>query len=410
MIAPLFKFYREDFLSNMTDTITNLLAQSTIGPFNQVEDQPADPSQVNGLPHDLTANQNFAFSLQGAVASLEQSAAQSLNIHGAAPQNNGLTQPQSDQNRTGARATTNQANTKPLSASQNTLTQNPAQSQPNTTAPITNQAQAPQNLSSTNIQSPHINSPFTPSLTQVLPASANALTGSPLLARQSAIQSTPAASALPAVQNVGPANRNLNAPLSRSPRTIATTQTAPTSPDETSESFTRFVASRLRSATFQGGQTQFDVRLDPPELGRVDIRLIAGDKSIDSLILSFENQSTLDYFRQDRESLNTTLQEAGFDTDKNNISFELTKNDNSFDSHKDGHPYTENTAQDQPTDGHNSSDGFNILTNLNEHSQTLPLNIGSSQTIFIDKEGARNVFRDFSSLPPHPQKLINIHL
>jgi len=89
----------------------------------------------------------------------------------------------------------------------------------------------------------------------------------------------------------------------------------------TQESFARLISTRLANQN-----TQFDVRLDPPELGRVAIRFEAGEKA--SLNLAFEQQSTLDLFQRDSDALFALLRESGIDTgDEFQLSFEHAHRD-----------------------------------------------------------------------------------
>src|SRR5262249_22734419 len=63
------------------------------------------------------------------------------------------------------------------------------------------------------------------------------------------------------------------------------------------------------------GNKRFDIRLDPPELGRIDVRLDVdqGGKVTSRLIV--ERADTLDLLRRDAPQLERALQHAGLNTD-----------------------------------------------------------------------------------------------
>lgn len=74
---------------------------------------------------------------------------------------------------------------------------------------------------------------------------------------------------------------------------------------------------------FEGKSTSIEVRLDPPELGRVQVSLdVAADNKV-SAVVAAENPATLaDLVRSARE-LERALQEAGLDLDSGGLSFDL---------------------------------------------------------------------------------------
>jgi flagellar hook-length control protein FliK len=65
----------------------------------------------------------------------------------------------------------------------------------------------------------------------------------------------------------------------------------------------------------QDGQKRFDIRLDPPELGRIDVRLDvdSGGKVTSRLVV--ERAETLDLLRRDAPQLERALQHAGLNTE-----------------------------------------------------------------------------------------------
>ena len=70
------------------------------------------------------------------------------------------------------------------------------------------------------------------------------------------------------------------------------------------------------------GATRFQIRLDPPELGRVDINLeMKGDNA--TLRLVVERSETLDFLARDARTLERALQDAGVKADAGQMEFSL---------------------------------------------------------------------------------------
>jgi chemotaxis protein MotD len=65
----------------------------------------------------------------------------------------------------------------------------------------------------------------------------------------------------------------------------------------------------------QEGGKRFDIRLDPPELGRVDVRLNVDDNGKVTSHLVVERAETLDLLRRDQPQLERALQQAGLNSD-----------------------------------------------------------------------------------------------
>jgi len=82
------------------------------------------------------------------------------------------------------------------------------------------------------------------------------------------------------------------------------------------------------AARAQAGRNRFEIRLDPPELGRIDVRLdIARGGHVTSR-LTVDRVETLDALRRDAGDLQKALQDAGFKTADNGMQFTLR--DHSF--------------------------------------------------------------------------------
>ena len=77
------------------------------------------------------------------------------------------------------------------------------------------------------------------------------------------------------------------------------------------------------AANVQIGRSRFDIRLDPPELGRIDVRLDVDQKGQVTSHLIVEKSATLDLLRRDAPQLERALQDAGLKTSDNGLQFSL---------------------------------------------------------------------------------------
>jgi flagellar hook-length control protein FliK len=76
----------------------------------------------------------------------------------------------------------------------------------------------------------------------------------------------------------------------------------------------------------QDGNTRFQIRLDPPELGRIDVRLEIDQSGQVNARLTVEKAETLDLMQRDQRGLERALQQAGLDGAKTNLEFSLKQN------------------------------------------------------------------------------------
>ena len=113
------------------------------------------------------------------------------------------------------------------------------------------------------------------------------------------------------------------ADLARPSSLKAPLPTAPTQkPEAPTQDFAKLLARRL-----DAGATQFELRLDPPALGRVEASLRLGDNGENLLALKFDNQTTLDMFARDESTLRNALSSSGFEFEDRQFVFELTESD-----------------------------------------------------------------------------------
>lgn len=77
------------------------------------------------------------------------------------------------------------------------------------------------------------------------------------------------------------------------------------------------------AAQAKAGKHSFEIRLDPPELGRIDVRLdVDRDGHVTSRLV-VDRQETLDLLRRDAGGLERALQDAGLKTTGNGLQFSL---------------------------------------------------------------------------------------
>lgn len=77
------------------------------------------------------------------------------------------------------------------------------------------------------------------------------------------------------------------------------------------------------AAKSQSGAKQFDIRLDPPELGRVEVRLSIDATGKASAHLSADQPQTLTLLQKDAHVLTRALRDAGLDVSQDGLNFSL---------------------------------------------------------------------------------------
>ncbi|MDB5623545.1 MAG: hypothetical protein JWR39_2108 [Devosia sp.] len=74
------------------------------------------------------------------------------------------------------------------------------------------------------------------------------------------------------------------------------------------------------------GNSRFQIRLDPPELGRIEVDLDFDAAGQVTARLTVEKSETLDLMQRDQRGLERALQQAGLDSGKTNLEFSLRQN------------------------------------------------------------------------------------
>ncbi|MDQ0471305.1 flagellar hook-length control protein FliK [Labrys wisconsinensis] len=78
------------------------------------------------------------------------------------------------------------------------------------------------------------------------------------------------------------------------------------------------------AARAKDGESRFQIRLDPPELGRIDVHLAIDDSTgAATTTLTVERMDTLDLLQRDSRALERALNSAGFKTDQGSLQFNL---------------------------------------------------------------------------------------
>lgn len=77
---------------------------------------------------------------------------------------------------------------------------------------------------------------------------------------------------------------------------------------------------------FEAGNSRFQIRLDPPELGRIDVKLDVDKSGTINARMTVERPETLDLMQRDQRALQQALQQAGLDASKTNLEFSLRQN------------------------------------------------------------------------------------
>jgi len=139
-----------------------------------------------------------------------------------------------------------------------------------------------------------------------------------------------------------PTSAALPAVSSTTPRAIPSAYQAASSPINMGQ-----VAFEMVRQVHQG-TSRFSFRIDPPELGRVDVKMHVDASGAVNARLTVERSETLDMFQRDRGALEKALTQAGLDSGKTNLEFSLKQNQQN--------PFAGMTGGDQrPNNGSNGS-------------------------------------------------------
>lgn len=99
---------------------------------------------------------------------------------------------------------------------------------------------------------------------------------------------------------------------------------------------TQMVAATIAKVAASGETKNLTIKLDPPDLGRVEIRMEFSRDKIAKVHLAVEKQETYLMLQRDAHVLDKTLQEIGMDADGGGLSLELAQDGNMFDGNGRG--------------------------------------------------------------------------
>ncbi len=117
------------------------------------------------------------------------------------------------------------------------------------------------------------------------------------------------------------------------------------------------------AARHRKGTSQFDIRLDPAELGRVDVRIEIDRHGRIKSHLFVEKAETLELLKADLRGLERTLEQAGLRTDNGSLSLNLrdpSQGNNPF-KDADGQPFFHHTQEE-------TSEAETVMVQLNYQS------------------------------------------
>jgi flagellar hook-length control protein FliK len=97
------------------------------------------------------------------------------------------------------------------------------------------------------------------------------------------------------------------------------------------------------AASARSGKSHFEIRLDPADLGRIDVRIDVNRDGQITSHLRVEKAETLSMLRQDAPQLQRALDDAGFKTDHGGLQFSLR--DQSSSGHGNGNETSRNAQQ-----------------------------------------------------------------
>ncbi|MGH1455688.1 MAG: flagellar hook-length control protein FliK [Alphaproteobacteria bacterium] len=115
---------------------------------------------------------------------------------------------------------------------------------------------------------------------------------------------------------------------------------------------TQLVSATIQKAVKAGDDTNIKLRLDPPELGRVEVKMSIDKDNKTKIILTAEKPETFMMLQKDSDVLQRALLESGLDMN-GEMSFELASDNHDFNR--------ENSGQNQ---GRNADDGTNTDDDL----------------------------------------------
>lgn len=107
---------------------------------------------------------------------------------------------------------------------------------------------------------------------------------------------------------------------------------------------TQMVAAQITKAAQNGDSRNITLQLDPPELGRVEVRLEFGKDKQVKANLFVEKPETLLMLQRDANALERALQNAGLETNQNSLNYQMAEGNTDFNSNRDGNAQNGSTG------------------------------------------------------------------
>ncbi|WP_116654791.1 flagellar hook-length control protein FliK [Pelagibacterium sediminicola] len=101
--------------------------------------------------------------------------------------------------------------------------------------------------------------------------------------------------------------------------------------------------------SIQNGVSRFEIRLNPPELGRVDVRIEMDNSGNVVARLAVERSETLDLLQRDQRALERALLDAGLDGGKTDLEFSLQQDNGGHDQPDERNRWMASVAADPGT-------------------------------------------------------------
>lgn len=93
---------------------------------------------------------------------------------------------------------------------------------------------------------------------------------------------------------------------------------------------TQLVSATIQKAVKAGEETHIKLKLDPPELGRVDVKMSIDQDNVSKIVLTIEKPETHTMLQKDSAALERALAESGLDVN-DGLEFELASDGHDFD-------------------------------------------------------------------------------
>jgi flagellar hook-length control protein FliK len=133
------------------------------------------------------------------------------------------------------------------------------------------------------------------------------------------IGATPPAGSTPPGAAIAPSFTGMLSAIQAVPGAV----TAPQHPVVTTDAVPLAAVPIVIVARAEAGERKFEIRLDPPDLGRIEVQLNVDSSGRATSHLVVDRADTLDLLRRDAPALERALQSAGLTTDNGSLQFSL---------------------------------------------------------------------------------------